>query len=158
MSQSLVAALEAVGVARRFATGHLCSWGLDQVVCLAGARGEEKVCLGEAVELVVDELVANSITATLRNMPTSNDDAPASDLAVVEVQLRHTCTRLLCEVWDSSDGTPVASDAGLDDESGRGLLLVNCYAAGWECRPSPCGVGKVTAAWWDLTDPFSRAG
>lgn len=150
----------AAGAARRFVTGRLRQWGVDRVVYLAGPAQETEVGVGEAAELVVGELVANSVAETIRN--TAAGDAPpvtppplaqpALVHAPVEVQVRVTGDRLLCEVWDAWPRLPVCYQPGLDDESGRGLLLVDSYTTGWTCYLSPSGIGKVTAAWWHLPD------
>ena len=40
---------------------------------------------------------------------------------------------LVIHVWDACDQMPVRSDAGLDDDSGRGLMIVDALAEEWDC-------------------------
>jgi anti-sigma regulatory factor (Ser/Thr protein kinase) len=107
--------------------------------------------LSDDVELVASELVTNAVREV-------GPDTVPSDYAalhdahplVIELQLRLTAYRVLCEVWDPSPGRPVRVQAGLLDEGGRGIALVSALATGCSCYPSPTGHGKVVLAWWDL--------
>jgi hypothetical protein len=38
---------------------------------------------------------------------------------------------MLIRVWDASSQMPARQDARPDDESGRGLMLVDCLASEW---------------------------
>ena len=55
---------------------------------------------------------------------------------------------LRVEVTDHADGNPVVRDVDLDDEHGRGLLLVDTLAADWGAGRYPRGSGKFV--WFTL--------
>jgi anti-sigma regulatory factor (Ser/Thr protein kinase) len=121
-----------VGEARHAVGGRLRAWGLTTAVC-------------EDAVLILSELVTNAI--------------------------RHTpSTRILCcvglgrgrlvhlEVHDE-DMTPrnlPACHPTLDDESGRGLLLVESIADQWGVEPSTFTAGH--AVWAALAPKPERAG
>lgn len=52
------------------------------------------------------------------------------------------------EVADASEALPCPREAGPDDESGRGLALVELLADAWGACPRPYGIGK--AVWFEL--------
>lgn len=52
------------------------------------------------------------------------------------------------EVADASDVPPCPREAGPDDESGRGLALVELLADAWGSNPRPYGIGKTV--WIEL--------
>ncbi|MGW7067622.1 ATP-binding protein [Streptomyces sp. NPDC054855] len=58
---------------------------------------------------------------------------------------------LRVEVADASDALPCPRAAGPDDESGRGLALVELLADDWGARPRPYGIGKTV--WFELALP-----
>ncbi|GAA1989313.1 ATP-binding protein [Kitasatospora viridis] len=60
---------------------------------------------------------------------------------LVLVQFELVPGLLRIEVHDASDALPVAGRSGAEDESGRGLLLVERLALEWGCGPRQ-GVGK----------------
>ena len=55
---------------------------------------------------------------------------------------------LRVEVHDASDALPRPRTACADDESGRGLALVDALADAWGAEPRPYGIGK--AVWFEL--------
>lgn len=58
------------------------------------------------------------------------------------------------EVADASDALPCPREAGPDDESGRGLALVELLADGWGADARPYGIGK--AVWFELALPCAE--
>jgi anti-sigma regulatory factor (Ser/Thr protein kinase) len=62
--------------------------------------------------------------------------------------------QLRIEVADASDDQPQKRLAAEDDERGRGLLLVDSFAAKWGVSPRD-GVGKLV--WFVLTLPPETA-
>ena len=65
---------------------------------------------------------------------------------VVIVRLAADWDRVLVEVWDSFAGGPLIGRGRLDDESGRGLLLVEAVCDRWGWRPVRGWPGKVVWA------------
>jgi anti-sigma regulatory factor (Ser/Thr protein kinase) len=112
MSHLELAALPtAAGSARKHARAVTLEFGLS---ALAGN-----------IELIVSELVTNGVRASeyLR------DGGLATP--VVRLWLASDLQCVLIRVWDASTEMPVRRDAGPDDESGRGLMLVSCLGSEW---------------------------
>lgn len=115
----------APGSARGHVASVLREWGLRERV--------------EATERVISELVTNSVLAT-----------EAVDWAVmppVRLWLLSDGVGVLVHVWDAIVAAPEPREAGLDDESGRGLAIVAALSARWghHWPPREPG-GKVTWA------------
>lgn len=95
--------------------------------------------LAEAAETVVSELVTNSVLATravgwpVRHPP-------------VRLWLLGDHASVLVHVWDAISTFPVLGEAGIDDESGRGLAIVAALSQAWDCYPDGAFGGKVTRA------------
>lgn len=88
--------------------------------------------LAETAELVTSELITNAVRA--------------SAMAIDPVRLWVTTDQasIVIHVWDSSDRTPIRQDARPEQESGRGLLLVQALASSWGTYQE--SVGKVVWA------------
>ncbi|MFE9306124.1 ATP-binding protein [Streptomyces sp. NPDC006706] len=56
--------------------------------------------------------------------------------------------RLRVAVTDANDVLPTLREASLEDESGRGLALVEALADHWGAEPRPGGIGKTM--WFEL--------
>jgi anti-sigma regulatory factor (Ser/Thr protein kinase) len=97
--------------------------------------------LGEPAELVVSELVTNAIRAGRAHHH-------------VQLRLASDRARVLIEVQDGSPQPPVLAGATADDESRRGLCLVEAMSAAWDWYPHPASGGKVV---WALM-PATRDG
>ena len=101
--------------------------------------------LADALELVVGELVANGVNASA-----DSDGAPrylAGRMPVIRLCLLTDGARLVAEVWDQAPGVPVCLSAGTDDESGRGLALVDTITGSrWGWHPARSGRGKCVRA------------
>src|SRR5580658_11098191 len=84
----------------------------------------------DAAELLVSELVTNAVRF-------SGDPArplrysERASAGLISLSLRHFLEGLLIEVWDTDANPPVLSDADLDAENGRGLMLVDALARDW---------------------------
>jgi anti-sigma regulatory factor (Ser/Thr protein kinase) len=109
----LAALATAPGCARGHVRSVAAEWGM------AG--------LADTAELLVSELVTNAVRACehLR----ARADAPA--VPVTCVWLTSDGRSLMIHVWDPSDEMPVRRNSGFDDESGRGLMLVDHLAKDW---------------------------
>jgi len=116
------------------------------------ARGYTRVILDEwnlasladPAELIVSELVTNSVQATA-----DKDGQPRygeTGLPVVHLRLASDHVRVLAEVWDSVPRVPAARRAGPDEEGGRGLALVEALSDRWGWTTVPGWPGKVVWA------------
>ncbi|MDX3066744.1 ATP-binding protein [Streptomyces sp. ND04-05B] len=117
---TVAAAVDAVPAARR------------QVVSLAQDLGlplSDQTL--ETVELLAGEVIANAVLYT---------DAPC------DVSVMRADERLRVEVTDTDASLPSTVEAGPNDESGRGLLLVSALADAWGTQPEP--PGKTT--WFEI--------
>jgi len=116
----------APGTARGHARNLLREWGLSH--------------LGDVAELIISELVTNSFHAT--------DEADwSAGRPPVRLWLRGDPRRLCVLAWDAVAILPAPRIADQDDESGRGLAIVDTLSAEWGCyEASPPLGGKVTWA------------
>ena len=98
----------------------------------------------EVTQLIVSELVTNSVLAAGAHRWV--------EVPPVRLWLLGDSSRVLSLVWDALPGTPLPRRAGDDDESGRGLFLVQQLSAAWGSYRPPSGYapehdgGKVTWA------------
>lgn len=97
----------------------------------------------EATEMIVSELVSNAVLAT-REMHWPGRQPP------VVLWLLSDGRRVLVLVGDGVARRPQPREAGPDDESGRGLAIVDALSADWASYPA-ADRGKVT--WALITDP-----
>jgi hypothetical protein len=120
----------APGCARAHAVDVLRDWRLAK--------------LADTAQLVVSELVTNSVLATR-----------AADWPIrqppVRLWLLSDCVSVLVHVWDAISAAPVPGEAGTDDESGRGLAIVTALSQAWDSYPDADFGGKVT--WAFITAP-----
>jgi anti-sigma regulatory factor (Ser/Thr protein kinase) len=98
----------------------------------------------EATEMVVSELVSNSMLAT-REMHWPGPQPP------VLLWLLSDGRRVLVLVWDAVARPPQPREACPDDEGGRGLAIVDALSDDWASYPARDRGGKVT--WALITDP-----
>jgi anti-sigma regulatory factor (Ser/Thr protein kinase) len=107
----LAALPTAVPCARMHAKAVALEWGLP--------------ALAEKIELIVSELVTNSVQAAQRSH--------GGDLTtkVVRLWLSSDLDCVLIRVWDGDRQMPVRQEAGPDEESGRGLMLVEHLSSEW---------------------------
>ena len=104
------ATVTAPGCARAFVKHTLTSWLLPD--------------LAHDAELIVSELVTNSVRATGITDPDPTY-ADLEDLALLGVQVRVCGESLFIEVWDDDREKPGQSLEDIDlDECGRGLVIV----------------------------------
>lgn len=103
-----------VSLARRKVVDKVCTWGVP--------LDDETA---DAIRLIASELIANAVV---------HGEGP------VTVALYHRSGRLVIDVLDGNPAAPQTSYAQAEDESGRGLTLVELLASrcGWE----PAGRGK----------------
>jgi anti-sigma regulatory factor (Ser/Thr protein kinase) len=102
----------------------------------------EMNCHSEVVELIVSELVTNSVRASFGLFPGKSDRRPS-----VRLWLSSDGDRVFIQVWDGSEARPVLQNAGPRALSGRGLLLVEAVSEGWGCYWPVTSPGKIV---WSL--------
>jgi len=97
----------------------------------------------ETIQMVVSELITNSVTAA------RGISLPGSQ-PVVRLWLLADAASVLVAAWDAAPGIPRCRPAGQDAEDGRGLAIVAALSARWDSYrcAEPYG-GKVT---WALID------
>ncbi len=117
--------------ARLHARTIACEWGLGE--------------LADTIELVVSELVTNAVQASL-----DQDGRPRytadTGLACVHLRLSTDQQAVLVEVWDENLKLPEPTHPSPDEESGRGLVLVDALAARWGWDLPGSGRGKTVWA------------
>jgi anti-sigma regulatory factor (Ser/Thr protein kinase) len=99
-------------LARHFVRGVLGEWRLAQAADVA--------------ELLTSELVGNAVDACA-----GGERYDGGLVGCVEVGVTADRGRLLIEVADADPRPPMPRDPGPDDESGRGLMLVEGLAERW---------------------------
>jgi anti-sigma regulatory factor (Ser/Thr protein kinase) len=90
----------------------------------------------ENAELLVCELMTNAIQAS----------QSTESILPVRLWLSSDRSRLLIQVWDTSSHPPTRTDADGDDESGRGLLIVEAISTKWGWHPKEDQRGKMVWA------------
>lgn len=123
---------------RGFASVVLTGWGLVGQIDIA--------------ELLLSELATNVVRAS-----TGPDGHPRYDesgrLPLLWVRLLTDRTRLMLEVWDNlpqSYGAPTIRHPGQDEESGRGLEMVEALSEDWGWENVSGWSGKRV---WALLNP-----
>jgi anti-sigma regulatory factor (Ser/Thr protein kinase) len=120
--------------ARLHARNIMCEWGLHN--------------LADTIELVVSELVTNAVKASMDQdqRPHYTDE---HGLACIHLRLSTDRQAALVEVRDENFKLPEPNQLGLDDESGRGLMLVEALTERWGWDLSATGRGKIV---WALVE------
>jgi anti-sigma regulatory factor (Ser/Thr protein kinase) len=116
--------------ARLHARAVLAEWGLGDVA--------------ESAELIVSELVTNAVLASMG--PDGRPRYDGAAMPVVILQMASDRIRLLIEVWDGIPDPPAAAHPEPDDESGRGLMLVEAVCDHWSWQTVAGWPGKVVWA------------
>jgi anti-sigma regulatory factor (Ser/Thr protein kinase) len=101
----------AVGSARKHARAVALEFGLP--------------ALADDIELIVSELVTNAVQAS-EYLRDSSSMPP-----VVRLWLASDLQCMFIRVWDGSDQVPLRQNAESDDDSGRGLMLVDALSSEW---------------------------
>lgn len=124
----LGALLTAPGCGRAWSAALLREWQLAH--------------LTDTAQVVVSELLTNAVRASARGL----------DQPTVQLSLASDGSRLLILVRDFNPGAPVPRHTSNDDETGRGLMLVEAISDrfGWY-RPEDGAPGKVVWAVVGLT-------
>lgn len=113
---------ESAAAARRHARDILTRWRMTE--------------LADDVQAITTELVSNAIAAV----------KVAAEHPVL-LTLHDRPPELRIHVWDHGPGEPAHQTAGADEESGRGLAIVNTLTGRqWGWYPTPASGGKVVWA------------
>ena len=93
----------------------------------------------------MSELVTNAVSASVDadQRPRYTD---GHGTACVHLRLSTNRRTMLVEVWDENVMPPEPNEAGLDDESGRGLMLVEALTERWGWELPANGRGKIVWA------------
>jgi anti-sigma regulatory factor (Ser/Thr protein kinase) len=118
----------AVPCARLHAKQVLWEWGLS--------------AFSENAELLLSELMTNAIQASLS----------AEGIPPVRLWLSSDRSRLLIQVQDTNHCPPARTGADGQDESGRGLLIVDAISTKWGWHTEDDQSGKIV---WALIEPIS---
>jgi hypothetical protein len=102
--------------------------------------------LADAAELLVSEVVTNSVRASAGLTGSRFAGKWAAGTPPVRLWLYSDRERILIQVWDGSDQMPARQDADPSAESGRGLLLVESVAADWGASRLANSSGKLVWA------------
>jgi len=94
--------------------------------------------LADTAELLASELLSNALTQA--SGPRRTRDDPAA-VPVVRLWMISDKSSIIIKVWDASDEMPVRRNAGPEEVSGRGLMLVEALARDWGAYRT--GIGKV---------------
>ncbi|MCW2897461.1 MAG: hypothetical protein QOH87_3247 [Trebonia sp.] len=117
-------------LARGFVGATLNLWGLDT--------------LADVTELLVSELSTNVVRAATNPDGALRYDADGK-IPLLWIRLFCDHVRLMIEVWDTlpaAFGAPVARHPEPDEESGRGLEIIETLADDWGWETVPGWAGK----------------
>ena len=128
----LAALPTAVPCARLHAKNILHEWRLAQ--------------LTDTVELLVSEIITNAVRASADHADRQQTPGQGISVPTVRFWLTSDGQRVLIQVWDSDHSAPVPQSAGLDAETGRGLLLVDTLSAQRGCYIPATQDGKIVWA------------
>jgi anti-sigma regulatory factor (Ser/Thr protein kinase) len=103
--------------------------------------------LADTAELLTSELVTNAVQTSER----LRVRADLATVPVVRLWIVSDEISIVIHVWDGSDEMPVRQDAGLDQDSGRGLMLVESLGKEWGAYRE--AVGKVVWVKVTSADP-----
>jgi len=117
-------------LSRGFVSATLTGWGLTELI--------------DTTELLVSELSTNVVRASMDAEGTLRYDAEGK-LPLLWIRLLSDRGRLLIEVWDTVPatlGAPVARHPEPDEESGRGLEIIELLTDDWGWETVPGWSGK----------------
>lgn len=141
-----LAALPTVpSVARGFVSVALNGWGLD--------------AMADVAELLISEMSTNVVRAAMAPDGTITYDENGN-IRLLWLRLLCDRTRLMIEVWDTLPatlGAPVARHPAPDEESGRGLEIIETLAEEWGWETVPGWVGKKVWALLKVTQLSGRS-
>jgi anti-sigma regulatory factor (Ser/Thr protein kinase) len=117
-------------LSRGFVSATLTGWGLGSLI--------------DITELLVSELSTNVVRASTHADGSLRYDVEGK-LPLLWIRLLSDRAQLLIEVWDTVPavlGAPVARHPEADEESGRGLEIIETLAEEWGWETVPGWAGK----------------
>jgi len=102
--------------------------------------------LAEATELVVSELVTNSLRASAGLTTSRFAGKFSAGTPPVRLWLYSDGERVLIQVWDGDDEMPARQNVDPSAESGRGLFIVESLATDWGASSLAKSSGKIVWA------------
>jgi anti-sigma regulatory factor (Ser/Thr protein kinase) len=117
---------------------------------LASCRGIG-IDTADTAELLVSELVTNAVRFAGGRVPAQQYSGRVN-AGIIWLSVRHFCTGLLIEVFDTDANPPVFTDAAEDAENGRGLFIVDALSKQWSYFFPPGG-GKVVYCFIQIPMP-----
>jgi anti-sigma regulatory factor (Ser/Thr protein kinase) len=122
----------APGLARGHVRAVLAGWGLGR--------------FADDAETIANELAANAVNASAPVLA-------AGRMLVIRICLVSDGDVLTIECWDQAPGIPVLRQADTNDETGRGLAIIDAITGGgWGCQPAIGQDGKCVYAEVPLRD------
>jgi anti-sigma regulatory factor (Ser/Thr protein kinase) len=121
-------------LSRGFVSATLTGWGLGALI--------------DITELLVSELSTNVVRASTHADGSLRYDAEGK-LPLLWIRLMSDRAQLLIEVWDTVPavlGAPAARHPEPDEESGRGLEIIETLAEEWGWETVPGWAGKMVWA------------
>ncbi|MFD5558758.1 ATP-binding protein [Streptomyces sp. NPDC127068] len=103
--------------------------------------------VSDTIVLLVSELMTNAVCYAR---------APYGRDLVLRAQVVDDTLRV--EVTDGSVAMPITRNAGPEEESGRGLALVEALSHSWGAFPRPYGIGKTVWFEMELSGAGPRGG
>jgi hypothetical protein len=103
-------------------------------------------CLSDTAELIVSELATNAQRASAGLVGSRYLGKWKPGVPPIRLWLYSDKERVLVQVWDGDHHMPERQAAALDDESGRGLLLVETLSVEWGSYVLEGTTGKITWA------------
>jgi anti-sigma regulatory factor (Ser/Thr protein kinase) len=85
----------------------------------------------DTAALLASEIVTNAVRASAR--------LRTAGPPVVKLRITSDGESLVIRVWDASQAMPVRQEAGPNDDSGRGLMIIDALSAGWGSYPEAGG-------------------
>jgi anti-sigma regulatory factor (Ser/Thr protein kinase) len=119
----------AAGCARKHARLLVAEWGLAE--------------LADTVELVVSELVTNSVQASVDLVGSRFEGRWAAGAPPVRMWLLSDCQKVLIRVWDGNDRLPELRALDYGSEGGRGLAVIEALCENWGVFRTEQSSGKV---------------
>ena len=102
-----------------YPTAPACARGHARSVALEWGLAD----VADTAELLACELVTNALQASCR--------LATREIPVIQLWLACDRTSLVVHVWDASHEMPARQQPDPDDESGRGLMIIDTLAARW---------------------------